>query len=356
MRLRQKRVRHQGFTLIELLVVIAIIAVLVALLLPAVQQAREAARRSACKNQLKQLALALHNYLETAKTFPPGHICGMNGGSPACQPTCNVRGAPWTVMILPYIDEAPRYNNFNFTDPAGFQSYSSAAFGGGGGVAGSAQNSAQWMLPCIKFQCPSDQYSTGSSNHNDYFGVQGGLPIGGAPACTNGSGREYYNNGIFFVNSSINSSAILDGMTNTFMIGESKYQLALGGRGSANANDYFGWASALRDSGGSGFPSNVAACSSVIPINSVVNVNGQVSGGTCDTAFGNTGTAPSNVWNPTVPAGQAVMGRAFGSFHVGGTHFAMADGSIQFVSQNINIATYASLGMINDGGPIGGLQ
>src|SRR5213076_406953 len=102
MRIVKKRSR--GFTLIELLVVIAIIAVLVALLLPAVQQAREAARRSACKNQLKQLGLALHNYLESAKCFPSGNICGTNGGgAPACQPSCAQRGAPWTVMILPYL-------------------------------------------------------------------------------------------------------------------------------------------------------------------------------------------------------------------------------------------------------------
>src|SRR5688572_26259807 len=89
---------RRGFTLIELLVVIAIIAVLIALLLPAVQQAREAARRSACKNNLKQLALGLHNYESTFRLFPPGylHKFGPDGQT-------NHMGFSWGTMILPLI-------------------------------------------------------------------------------------------------------------------------------------------------------------------------------------------------------------------------------------------------------------
>jgi len=101
-----------GFTLIELLVVIAIIAILIALLLPAVQQAREAARRSTCKNKMKQLGLALHNYHETHKTFPPGSISNSTTFDPNDSSWCNTPSAvplaPWTVMVLPFIDEAPR--------------------------------------------------------------------------------------------------------------------------------------------------------------------------------------------------------------------------------------------------------
>lgn len=95
--------KKRGFTLIELLVVIGIIAVLIALLLPAVQQAREAARRMGCRNNLKQLGLALHNYESTYQVFPPSRI---NLSSPTYQIT-------WQVMVLPYFDQVTLYNQYN---------------------------------------------------------------------------------------------------------------------------------------------------------------------------------------------------------------------------------------------------
>ena len=95
--------KSRGFTLIELLVVIAIIAVLIALLLPAVQQAREAARRSQCKNNLKQLGLALHNYESTFTQFPPSRI---SISSPRFEKS-------WITMCLPYLDQAPIYNTYD---------------------------------------------------------------------------------------------------------------------------------------------------------------------------------------------------------------------------------------------------
>ncbi len=120
--------RQRGFTLIELLVVIAIIAVLIALLLPAVQQAREAARRSTCKNNLKQLALALHNYHEAHSQFPPGSTWFGNGGPGIATPDQTGNGndgnadnvfnqgrfnANWVMMLLPYIEQQQLYNLYN---------------------------------------------------------------------------------------------------------------------------------------------------------------------------------------------------------------------------------------------------
>jgi len=103
-----ERVASYGFTLLELLVVITIIAILVALLLPAVQQAREAARRNACRNNLKQLGIALHNYSDVNQRFPPGMI----GKDPYSDLTVSHR-TPFVVMILPYLDQASQFNEWN---------------------------------------------------------------------------------------------------------------------------------------------------------------------------------------------------------------------------------------------------
>ena len=100
-----RSVTRRGFTLIELLVVIAIIAILVALLLPAVQQAREAARRSSCKNNLKQLGLALHNYHDTFFTFPPGYVRQFSTGTTEAQSFWG-----WQTYLFPQMEESALYD------------------------------------------------------------------------------------------------------------------------------------------------------------------------------------------------------------------------------------------------------
>ena len=104
--MNSRSLRIRGFTLIELLVVIAIIAILIALLLPAVQQAREAARRSTCKNNLKQLGLAYHNYHDTHRVLPPGYVQTKLAAK---------NEATWVVFILPFVDQAPLYNTADFS-------------------------------------------------------------------------------------------------------------------------------------------------------------------------------------------------------------------------------------------------
>src|SRR4051812_15541458 len=151
--------RRRAFTLIELLVVIAIIAVLIALLLPAVQQAREAARRSQCKNNLKQLGLGLHNYHDQANMFPLGSI-----GTGA--DILSVPRRPFTVGLLPHIDQANLYNLFVF-DSASY------AF----------QNAAVAPKVVPVFVCPSDGnaknpkpsnvtgYSVATTNYGGVIGL-----------------------------------------------------------------------------------------------------------------------------------------------------------------------------------------
>ena len=109
--------RTRGFTLIELLVVIAIIAILIALLLPAVQQAREAARRTQCRNNLKQLGLALHNYHDVYNTFPPNGANAPSEG-PSCGGRFNQSWLTWSgmAMLLPYLEQANIYNQINFSN------------------------------------------------------------------------------------------------------------------------------------------------------------------------------------------------------------------------------------------------
>src|SRR6187401_2033342 len=110
---------RRAFTLIELLVVIAIIAILIALLLPAVQQAREAARRTQCKNNMKQIGLALHNYHDTMQVFPINYRLQFNAttapaGDPAFDQT-SWTARSWIQFCLPYIDQAPLYNQIDFS-------------------------------------------------------------------------------------------------------------------------------------------------------------------------------------------------------------------------------------------------
>ncbi|WP_437206853.1 DUF1559 family PulG-like putative transporter [Planctomicrobium sp. SH664] len=295
----------RAFTLIELLVVIAIIAVLIALLLPAVQQAREAARRSACKNNMKQLGLAFHNYHDAYGQFPPGWIgrrTNYDPGSPNwCTGNSNKHQAPWTVLILPYLEQTGVYNNFDLDLP----------FSADGNETPMPNAAAQVPMPI--YLCPSD-VSILVPVHLSYIGVMGG----GEPDCSNGSGlRVFSRAGVLYANSSIKFRDLNDGSSNVYIVGESAYfpdAMSIPNRG---------WASSPK------------MTASALPLVNAVALD-QI-----------------NI-NLGVPTPATYNSRGFSSHHTGGCHMLYCDGSVRFMSQNIDLATYQNLANRDDALPIGG--
>src|SRR5262249_2949391 len=141
----------RGFTLIELLVVIAIIAVLIALLLPAVQSAREAARRASCVNNLKQIALAIHNYESASGSFPIGTLMNQDANYAS---TCSlpIFGYSFLALMLPNMEQTPVYNSINFLFPPGGHSYLGQDAG--------AINYTGMTTRVNSYVCPSDLTQT----------------------------------------------------------------------------------------------------------------------------------------------------------------------------------------------------
>jgi len=306
-----KRSQLRGFTLIELLVVIAIIAILIALLLPAVQQAREAARRSQCKNNLKQIGLAFHNYHEAHNKIPPGNISNVTSSTNNswCRSGGSFQWAPWTTMILPYIDQAPLYALINFNVP--FVDSSNNFINPNLSIINNA--GAQRM---VVYQCPSDP-DLSNAPYSSYMGVQGGPPNAAVQqpqcqntGCTPSNARAHFVTGMIHAASNYNLSAALDGTSNIFLVGESRY---------SNAH----WAqSGKMDS--CTLPRNLAGALEQI-----------------------------NLY-PDRGAQQATRG--FSSRHVGGCHFLMCDGSVQFMSENVNLFVYQQLAQRADKLPLGGFN
>ncbi len=306
-----RRTHTHGFTLIELLVVIAIIAVLIALLLPAVQQAREAARRTQCKNNLKQIGIALHNYHDTSITLPPGWISTNRWGA--------------GTMILPYVDQAPLYNAIGSTAGAG----STVGFGAVMNSFPATNTLLQTIMPA--FRCPSDNGTamvtfplngsaagtTVSFSRSNYVGVVGNQPTAAVPNATN-------SNGAFFQNSRRNFRDFTDGLSNTFLYGER--------RSPGTVNGQF--------TGGDAIWAGVNDEASVQGI--AIHIGDCWPGNNLNSRSASAPTATSNV-----PYSQ------FGSLHVGGGHFLMGDGAVRFISENINNNTYQYLSAVNDGQVLG---
>ncbi|VAX42649.1 hypothetical protein-transmembrane region and signal peptide prediction, partial [hydrothermal vent metagenome] len=196
---------RKGFTLIELLVVIAIIAILIALLLPAVQQAREAARRSACKNNMKQIGLALHNYHDTHRVFPPGVIVRPEG-------TTNIHNRlGWGTMILPFMDQAPLYALVG-TVTNGFKT--DWRIGNTTGKTGRIIES-EVILPA--FLCPSDLVGvTGDYSLSDGGSSYKASSATSTPNLISGDVCK----GAFCDNTDTRIRDFTDGTSNTIIVGE----------------------------------------------------------------------------------------------------------------------------------------
>jgi len=327
-------VRRRGFTLIELLVVIAIIAILIALLLPAVQQAREAARRTQCKNNLKQMGLALHNYHDTHSVFPYASTFSDAGGQPEDWLRNNGRTV-WFQMILPYIDQGPLYNQFNLNkspnDNSGTaptnQTLINAKFFpaatcpsnpfAGTGRRVDAANFADVSVPTQEAMYKpvgGSAYNDGGTKDCACRGVadcfcsnQTGGVLGGwrLPHQNNGGVRGMFARGV----TKFSMKDVMDGSSNTLFIGETK----------PHFSEYMSiW--------GINIPESLFH----LKINS--------------TFLKAREDARTVAW---------ADGSGHASYHTGGAHFLLVDGSVRFISENIDYVNYCSLGDRMDGRTVG---
>ena len=314
---RSRRDSRRGFTLIELLVVIAIIAVLIALLLPAVQQAREAARRSQCKNNLKQIGLALHNYHDVFNTFPPAYIDLRGaGGVPD-----NHGHWAWSAMILPQLEQSALYELIDVGRSRPTEAMTAH------------QEAMQQKLPA--FRCPSD---TGPDIHDasaepgagysieNLSGTNCGLPVNNYIGSNNIANvrRLRASNmsvgttgaiGAFYRDSKVGFRDMTDGASNTVLVGERAW--SFGG-----ITMSAGTLLATRDMNGQG-PSaqNYAADPAPVSWNQgMMTITGSVR------------------WpiNPVLPGANTERSQSFSSNHTGGVQFLLGDGSVRFISENID--------------------
>ena len=218
------RAVQTGFTLVELLVVIAIIGVLVALLLPAVQSAREAARRSQCSNNLKQLALAHHNYHDTMLQFPAGNIAinGWQSGATNSSGTAEANGGfydgmwGWPVGVMPFLEAGNLVTQFNQSGRPYVSERSDVYFGTFGPE---TTHLAANVLPCTSmpktFSCPSPPPAKGSPrNQFKDYALNGGGGVNISACCPE---RALDSDGVAHKNSRIRMAEITDGTSNTFL-------------------------------------------------------------------------------------------------------------------------------------------
>ncbi len=325
---------RSAFTLIELLVVIAIIAILIALLLPAVQQAREAARRTQCKNNMKQIGLALHNYHDVHSKFPPSRlntgIVGIVWATPKPAKFTNASG--W-MMLLPFIEQANLYRQYDHNQAASWSAGFYGAYANSDQAGNANNNYAVVKTKIPGFLCPTDASNDYFYNSmNIYYSVSDTNPGG---ARTNYDFNtwygEYYHQGYSYIHLpqdqrpmfagdfSYNIAAAKDGTTNTVFVTETIREV---------------W---------NGVPPAWGHAGHV-----QIGIDLQ--------------RYPINTWqygpnNPAYAASKKIgrlaeWGTA-GSLHTGGCNVLLGDGSVRFVSENIDFVLQGRLHTMNDGNTIG---
>jgi prepilin-type N-terminal cleavage/methylation domain-containing protein/prepilin-type processing-associated H-X9-DG protein len=306
--------KSRAFTLVELLVVIVIIGILIALLLPAVQAAREAARKLQCCNNLKQIHLGLHNYETTFGRFPACDAIGVPQQCAGSVSSTDCRGMPMFISILPYLEMQSLNENVAY-------SKSCATWGWRGWGYDNPGLANQGLSV---YRCPSDYRAATIPNLRDYFGVSGGKK-----SVAIGVRGSVYIDGLFAINKWRMPADIRDGTSSTLAVGESIHLELYGlgpGYGVATVGgpaEWFG-GSACYKNDNCGYASHStmhSVRSTKYPINSVMF--------------------------PLVI--EEENDRPFGSFHANGTHFAFADGHVDFLNDTIDMTIYRALSTIDGG-------
>jgi prepilin-type N-terminal cleavage/methylation domain-containing protein/prepilin-type processing-associated H-X9-DG protein len=333
-----KNSRRTAFTLIELLVVIAIIAILIALLVPAVQKVREAAARTQCTNNLKQIGLALHAYHDANKVFPSGYIDG-NINSASTPDNDVGPGWGWPSFILPYHDQGTVYSQINF----------SVGVGIGANVQVSQTQLAIHQCPSDPYQQNVPIYDSSFSNpiatvaHGNYVGCNGWVecfanaggnynPLSDGGAAEDGDGGATATgqggNGLFYRNSKNKIAHVTDGLSNTIFVGER-----------CGAHSPTTWTGAVT---GGRVPAWMATQPWTAPYTSPAAAPNTGNG----TAYNNADYAEAlilahgnatHVPNVDFPIYDPDV---FWSMHPGGANFLFGDGTVRFLSSNINPMTY----------------
>lgn len=332
--------RHRGFTLIELLVVIAIIAILIALLLPAVQQAREAARRTQCRSQQKQYGLALHNYHSSFNCFPRANFATSSDS------TTGFQSYSAHAMLLPFVDQAPLYNQINFT---------LNVFSG--------TNVALSRVKIPTFLCPSDlgfpdqtfagnniMVSAGPSLASISTVVGGG--IGGSPGIQIADGDQV---GVFNLRKMTSLRDLTDGSSNTIAASEA----IIGDNNSAKVSigDLIRGVN-IPSTFPNTFPDitqiNLYAAACAPSTDHFSHTQREWMNGALRQTIFNTIDTPNSKRTDCYECAGCSWYDARGVFtarsrHVGGVHVLLGDGAVKFISDSIDLRLWQNLGGINDG-------